>query len=79
MRRIEQQDADQRYEPSLRNEAAIRRRPVNKEAGLKKQSQYAPAKVGANTFVKGDYGNIPAFGWKLEVLHRESLAPEIPP
>jgi hypothetical protein len=26
---------------------------------LKKQSQFAPARIGAKSFVKGDYGNKP--------------------
>jgi hypothetical protein len=29
---------------------------------LKKQSQFAPARIGAKSLVKGDYGNKPACG-----------------
>jgi len=61
MRRIEQQDADEQYEPSpsLRDEAATRC-PAEKKADLKKQSQFAPELMGVTPFGKGDYGNMPA-------------------
>jgi hypothetical protein len=32
------------------------------EPNLKKQSQFAPARIGAKSLVKGDYGNRPACG-----------------
>jgi len=56
MRRIEYQDAEQQYEPSpsLRDEAATRR-PAEKKGDLKKQTQFAPAEMGATSFLKGDY------------------------
>jgi len=90
MRRIEQQDADEQYEPSpsLRDEADTRRpaekkvdlkkqnqsRPsdgnpkseylnpkqVTKDAILKKQTQYAPAKYDAKSYLEGYYENNPA-------------------
>jgi hypothetical protein len=35
---------------------------VNQHSDLKKQSQFAPARTGAKSFVKGDYGNRPGCG-----------------
>jgi hypothetical protein len=60
MRQIEQNDADQQHNPSpsLRNEAATR--PAEKNGDVKKQTQYASALMDVTSFVKGDYGNIPA-------------------
>ena len=49
-----------RPSPSLRDEAATRRRPAEKKGDLKKQSQFAPAQVGAKSFMKEDYDNIAA-------------------
>jgi hypothetical protein len=43
-------------------EAATRRRPAKKKGDLKKQTQFAAAQVDAKSFVKGDYGNMPARG-----------------
>jgi len=60
MRRIEQQDADQQCEPSLRDEAATQ--TAEKQVDLKKKSQFAPAEIGVMSFVKGDYDNKPARG-----------------
>ncbi|MGB2864109.1 MAG: hypothetical protein WBC05_12340, partial [Sedimentisphaerales bacterium] len=37
-------------------------RPAEKKVDLKKQSQYAPAEVGATSYLKGDYENISAGG-----------------
>jgi len=51
-----------RPSPSLRDEAATRRRPAEKKGDLKKQSQFAPAQVGAKSFLKGYYGSKPASG-----------------
>ncbi|HUT47602.1 MAG TPA: hypothetical protein VMX36_15070, partial [Sedimentisphaerales bacterium] len=34
--------------------------PAEKKGNLKKQSQFAPALMGATTYVKGDYENKPA-------------------
>jgi hypothetical protein len=50
---------DQTY-PSPRDKAATR--PAEKECDLKKQTQFAPAQVDVTSFVKGDYGNMPAHG-----------------
>jgi len=61
MRRIEYQDAEQQYEPSpsLRDEAAIQR-PAEKKADLKKQSQLSVVQLGAKSYLKREYENIPA-------------------
>jgi hypothetical protein len=48
--------------PSLRDEAATWHRPAKKKGDLKKQSQFVPGRMGAKSFVKGDYGNMPARG-----------------
>jgi len=60
MRRIEQQDEDEQYEPSpsLRDEAATE--SVEKKGDLKKQTQYIPAEMGAKSYIKGEYENNPA-------------------
>ena len=76
MRRIEYQDGDHEYEPSpsLRDEAATRssqaytskrdeaatRCPAKKKGDLKKQTQFAPAKFGAKSYLKREYENNPA-------------------
>jgi len=59
---------------------------VEKEIDLKKQSQFAPAQIDAKSYMKGNYGIIPACGVeenkanqsqtpafvrKSKVLHRE--------
>ena len=48
--------------PSLRDEAATRRLPAEKKGDLKKQTQFAPAQMGATSYLKGDYDNKPAGG-----------------
>jgi hypothetical protein len=48
--------------PSLRDEAATRRWPAKKQGDLKKQSQFASGAIGAKSYLKGDYGNMPARG-----------------
>ena len=72
IRRIERQEVEKQLEPSpsLRDEAATQSnsqsqsetgtRPEEKECDLKKQSQYAPAQIGAMSLSKGDYDNNPA-------------------
>ena len=44
--------------PSLRDEAATR--PTEKKGDLKKQSQFAPGKFDAKSYLKGSYENKPA-------------------
>ena len=74
MRRIELQDAE-KIEPStsLRDEDATRSNPpslrdeaatpkTEKLGDLKKQSQFAVVQLGAKSYIKRDYGNIPAGG-----------------
>jgi len=69
MRRIEQQDADQQYEPSppLRDEAATESvrdeaatPKTEKKGDLKKQTQFAPEQIVTKSYLKGDYENKPA-------------------
>ncbi len=61
MRRIERQATEKhKPSPSLRDEAATRRPPAENEGDLKKQSQFIPAIMAVKSFVKGDYGNMPA-------------------
>ena len=62
MRRIEQQDEDEQYEPSpsLRDEAATPK--VEKKGDLKKQTQFAPAEMVATSFLKRDYDKTPVHG-----------------
>jgi len=76
MRRIEQQDEDEQYEPSpsLRDEAATRsnspspslrdeaatRRQAEKKGNLKKQTQFAPEQIVTKSYKEGDYVDIPA-------------------
>ena len=36
--------------------------PCLKECGLKKQSQFPVAHISANSFLKGDYGDMPVHG-----------------
>jgi len=76
MRRIEYQDADHEYEPSpsLRDEAATE--SVEKKGDLKKQTQYAPAEMGATSFMKGDYENNPA-GRAEENKAKQSQSPAL--
>ncbi|MGB2866093.1 MAG: hypothetical protein WBC05_22355, partial [Sedimentisphaerales bacterium] len=62
IRRIEIQEVERRREPSpsLRDEDATR--PAEKKGYLKKQSQSAPGRMGAKSYIQGDYGNMPAGG-----------------
>jgi hypothetical protein len=39
-----------------------RERQAESECDLKKQSQFSAARIGANSFVKGDYANGPGCG-----------------
>ena len=77
MRRIEQQDADQQCEPSLRDEAATQ--TAEKQVDLKKKSQFAPAEIGVMSFVKGDYDNKPACGAEENKANQSQFeAPALP-
>jgi len=59
---LRDEDATRSNPPSLRDEAATRSTPAEKKADLKKQSQFAVVQLGAKSYIKRDYGNIPAGG-----------------
>ena len=85
MRRIEQQDVDEHHmpSPSLRDEVATQSnslsqsetatRPAEKKGDLKKQSQFAPGEIGAKSFMKGDYEDIPACGVEENKANQSQL------
>ena len=76
IRRIERQDADKQREPSpsLRDEAATRT-ALEKEADLKKQSQFAAAQLAAKSFIQGDYDNNPAGGGEENKAKQSQFPP----
>ena len=55
---------------SLRTADSVKMRKRN----LKKQSQFAPARIGANSFIKGNYGNKPACGGEENKAKKTNLA-----
>jgi len=59
---LRDEDATRSNPPSLRDEAATRSTPAEKKVDLKKQSQFAVVQLGAKSYIKRDYGNIPAGG-----------------
>jgi len=59
MRVIQQADT-RKPSPSLSDEAATQRPPAVKKGDLKKQTQFSPALMGAMSFMRGDYENMPA-------------------
>jgi len=90
MRRIEQQDEDEQYEPSpsLRDEAATRSNSpspslrdeaatesVEKKGDLKKQTQFAPAEMVATSFLKRDYDKTPVHGTEENKAKQSQLEP----
>jgi len=94
MRRIEQQDEDEQYEPSpsLRDEAATRsnspspslrdeaatQRPVEKKGDLKKQTQFTPEQIVTKSYKEGDYEDI--FAGRIEENKaKQSHSPALEP
>ena len=60
IRQYQQQEADEEYEPSMREKTSTQSTPVEKNSDLKKQSQFVPGLNGATSFEKGDYDKIPS-------------------
>jgi hypothetical protein len=42
---------------------------------LKKQSQFAPARIGAKPYIKGDYGNITALSAQKNKANQSQFRP----
>jgi len=57
----------------LREKFAGVSRPAEKQADLKKQSQFAPAHLAAKPLMKGDYGNNPAAGVEENKANQSQL------
>ncbi|MHC4557177.1 MAG: hypothetical protein ACYS80_07710, partial [Planctomycetota bacterium] len=73
LRKLEEEAAEEQSVPAIPSTAlrigpkvcgfeAATRAPIDKEVNLKKQSQFAPALMGVNSFVGKDYENKPACG-----------------
>jgi len=74
IRRIEIQEVERQQSQtslSLRDEAATR--PAGKKGYLKKQSQSAPGRMGAKSYMQGDYDNNPAGGVEENKANQSQL------
>ena len=62
IRQFQLQEADEQYEPSLREEADTKNTTAEKNSYLKKQSQYVPGQNSTKSLEKGDYDKTPSCG-----------------